>query len=234
MDSDLLRPWRTLTTTSPLPLYTHSPPCCATITVGPSGRVWILKQEGEGSFTKIVDLSSLLHLLWIDKHTPQNGSKGIFSIHQTRCCPCHKYTESLISKKHEYEWCSDFIQVSLNLSYFLKCISLSFRWWVSLFSCPVYWSMIVASYYSAAGLEYWDCELVYGFDFVPERKVCFQDQPRSTQVFFGHNSARVLHLDLFVCLSVCLSVCPHRTFVFFSATACHIETKFSPLVWQLK
>ena len=31
-------------------------------------------------------------------------------------------------------------------------------------------------------------------------------------------------------LSVCLFVCPHRTFVFFSATVCRIETKFSPLV----
>ena len=33
-----------------------------------------------------------------------------------------------------------------------------------------------------------------------------------------------------VCLSVCLFVWPHRTFMFFSATACRIETKFSPLV----
>ena len=30
--------------------------------------------------------------------------------------------------------------------------------------------------------------------------------------------------------SVCLFVCPHRTFVFFSTSACWIETNFSPLV----
>ena len=33
---------------------------------------------------------------------------------------------------------------------------------------------------------------------------------------------------IWVRLFVCLFVCPHRTFVFFSATASRIETKFSP------
>ena len=49
--------------------------------------------------------------------------------------------------------------------------------------------------------------------FYPRRRIC-----------------RVYCIWVFVCLHVCLSVCPHRTFVFFSATACRIETKFSPLV----
>ena len=33
---------------------------------------------------------------------------------------------------------------------------------------------------------------------------------------------------LSVCLFLCLFVCPHRTLVFFCATTCLIETKFSP------
>ena len=41
-------------------------------------------------------------------------------------------------------------------------------------------------HYTIAVLEYWYCELVNGFDFVPWRKVCFQDQPRYMQVFFSN------------------------------------------------
>ena len=74
-------------------------------------------------------------------------------------------------------------------------------------------------------------------DFKLEVKWCACTHGVLFQVaFIGSDRLYYLHrwrgycvwVRLFVCLSVCLFVWSHRTFVFFSATTCKIETKFSP------
>ena len=65
----------------------------------------------------------------------------------------------------------------------------------------------------------------YGTTFISWRQVCvFITLTEGEGISFGS-------VCLFVSVCLSLFVCLHRTFVFFSATACQIETKFSPQMW---